>query len=527
MQVVGLAFTALLAMPALGQFPAGAWRMTVDDNGAVTALLLRLERKESGWAGTVLGSVGPLGANTKPMTGVIEGARLDGERLRFTLKLDGVPLTFDGRAPPGQPIAGSLANGDAILLTVLEPSSLTAFDATALLQEIVLHAPPGPPLYQAAIALLSQATTNKSKPDDVRRWAAKAIAAAEPNGVRWQILVTLRLVQALLRQPEFYAVALEMIQQADRLLEPNDDLALQCEVVEALQTILEQGKKSDEARKAADRLAGLDERGNREDLARATFRPPARPNGRSAGRACLLELFTGADCPPCVAADLATDAVRAVYPSDEVVVLQYHINIPWPDPLANPAGDARQAYYKIDGTPATYFNGKAGAGGGGSADDVEKKFQAYQKALEPALAGPPGVKLRVSAQQSGDRIVARIQVRDLAQPGLTRRLHVMLVESFVRYRGSNGMPFHRGVVRGEFGPPEGTVLANASSDHEYAVDLASLRSSLGDYLSAVEKANPDRPFARRPLGLRHVRVAAFVQDDTTREVLNAVMVDVK
>lgn len=525
--MLGLTLAVLLAVPAADPFPAGVWRMIVEDNGEVTALLLRLERKEPGWAGTVLGSVGPLGTNAKSMSGTIDGVRLDGERLRFTLKLEGAPLTFDGRAQPGKPIAGTLANGDAILLTSLEPSSLTAFDATALLKEVVAHAPAGPPLYQAVIALLSQATANKAAPDDVRQWAAAAMKAAEPSGVRWQILVTLRLVHALARQPAFNAVSMELIQRADRLLEPVDDLALQCDVIEKLQQICEQSGKPTEARQAADRLGKLDERGNREDLARARFRPAPPAPGKPASRACLLEMFTGADCPPCVAADLAADALRGAYRPGEVIVLQYHVNIPWPDPLANSVADARQQFYKVDGTPATFFNGKPGAGGGGSADDVEKKFLAYRKVIDPALASPPAVKLQVSAQRTGDRITARIQVRDLAQPGLTRRLRIMLVENHVRYRGQNGLPFHREVVRGEFGPPEGTVLANASSDHEYTLDLAALRTAVGEYLNAVEKANADRSFGRRPLSLQNLSVVAFVQDDASRDVLNAASANVK
>lgn len=522
-----LTMAVLMAAPAADPFPAGTWRMVVEDNGAVTALLLRLDKKDAEWAGTLIGSVGPIGANAKPMSGTIDGVRLNGERLQFTLKLEGAQLKFDGRAQAGKPIAGTLANGDAVLLTALEPSALSAFDAKALLQEIVASSPAGPPLYQSVVALLSQATANKSQPDDVRKWADAALKAAEPNGVRWQMIVILRLVNALSRQPDFNAVALELIQRADRLLEPADDLALQSEVIETLQAICEQGRKSAEARQAAERLGKLDERGNREDLARAAFRPPPAPPGNPAVRACLLELFTGVECPPCVAADLAADAVRAAYRPGEVVILQYHINIPWPDPLANATTDARQQFYKVDGTPATFFNGKAGAGGGGTAEDTEKKYSAYRKVIDPALTGPPAVRLNVLARRAGDKITARVQVRDFAKPGPTRRLRIMLVEQYVRHRGLNGMPYHRGVVRGEFGPPEGTVLANASSDHEYTLDLAALRTSLGEYLDAVEKANPDHAFGRRPLSLQPLSVVAFVQDDVSRDVLNAVSGDVK
>ena len=50
-------------------------------------------------------------------------------------------------------------------------------------------------------------------------------------------------------------------------------------------------------------------------------------------RVVLLELFTGAECGPCVAADLAFDALSDVYRTTELITLEYHLHIPRPDPL--------------------------------------------------------------------------------------------------------------------------------------------------------------------------------------------------
>ena len=59
-----------------------------------------------------------------------------------------------------------------------------------------------------------------------------------------------------------------------------------------------------------------------------------------------MELFTGANCPPCVAADLAFDGLQKAYSDKEVVLLQYHMNIPrGPEALTNADSDARFEYY--------------------------------------------------------------------------------------------------------------------------------------------------------------------------------------
>src|SRR5262249_28259485 len=44
-------------------------------------------------------------------------------------------------------------------------------------------------------------------------------------------------------------------------------------------------------------------------------------------RVILVELFTGAECGPCVAADRGFDALGAAYRPTELIALQYHLHI--------------------------------------------------------------------------------------------------------------------------------------------------------------------------------------------------------
>src|SRR5207253_3318789 len=63
-------------------------------------------------------------------------------------------------------------------------------------------------------------------------------------------------------------------------------------------------------------------------------------------RRVLVELFTGAQCPPCVAADVAFDALAKTYKPNDVILLEYHLHIPRPDALTNADTEERQGFYE-------------------------------------------------------------------------------------------------------------------------------------------------------------------------------------
>ncbi len=74
-----------------------------------------------------------------------------------------------------------------------------------------------------------------------------------------------------------------------------------------------------------------------------------------------MELFTGTQCSACVAADVAFGALEQTYKPNELALIQYHMHIPGPIPLANAETQERWDYYakvhpdKILGTPTTIF----------------------------------------------------------------------------------------------------------------------------------------------------------------------------
>src|SRR5262245_15356546 len=139
--------------------------------------------------------------------------------------------------------------------------------------------------------------------------------------------------------------------------------------------------------------------------------PPFKPiafAGRkdtNANQVVMMEMFTGAQCPPCVAADVAFDALQKSYKPTDLVLVQYHLHIPGSDPMTNRDTIARWEYYEklfpydpdtrtgVAGVPSTLFNGKLAAGGGGPMTASERKFRDYGAVINPLLEKTTEVKL--------------------------------------------------------------------------------------------------------------------------------------
>jgi hypothetical protein len=262
--------------------------------------------------------------------------------------------------------------------------------------------------------------------------------------------------------------------------------------------------------------------------------PPFQPDefkGRAAksDQVVLVELFTGAECPPCVAVDLAFDALGRTYKPSEVIFLQYHLHIPRPDPLCNPDAEARANFYgdKVQGTPSIFFNGRKDAAGGGAANQAKRKYDGYRKDIDGYLEKKATAKVSVVAAVKGEEIAIKANVADLEKPGEKIMLRLALVEDRVRYTGGNGLRYHHSVVRSMPGGAKGIALTKATGEQSATVKLEDVRKSLDKYLDDFAKENQEPPFSVKPTGLKNLRVVAFVQNDETGEILQAAQVEVK
>jgi hypothetical protein len=508
--------------------PAGSWKLSIP--GAKAMFLLALEQKSGKWTGELLGTnIAELGRVT------FGDVAVSADSLRMSFKSPRLEVSFDGKLPADAKtgrIAGSLqiGAGGPMLLVHLEPSRLKTYDKYELDRETIEQTNDAQALADAVIDVLKQAGEKKAPIAEVRGWADRAFKSTEPYGLRWQRSVTARLARALGPQKAFAAVAVEYARKAERLLDESEDAAVQMDVLEMVVQVMNQAGKAEDARQFQTRLARLEEKDFADYAKKMPFKPDAFAGRKGkSDRAVLVELFTGAECPPCVAADVAFDALGKTYAPADVILLQYHVHIPGPDPLTNPDTMARLQYYgeKIEGTPTLLLNGKPAAGGGGPIAAARKSYGGFRALLEPLLEKNADGKIQLSATRQGADISIKAEVSDLAKTGESVRLRFVLVEDHVRYPGGNGQRYHHMVARSFPGGAKGQAMTKKSGDYTAKVNLDELRGKLNEYLDEFASTETEFPRPERPLSFKGLRVIAFIQDDAGNDVLQAAQAEVK
>jgi thiol-disulfide isomerase/thioredoxin len=506
--------------------PAGNWKLTVFTEGQhITIRIMKLESKEGKWSGAIAAS------DLKRGSSPLENLQITEDAIRFTFKHQGQDLSFEGKMPATKEnkILGSIVMGRQMILAWLERTTLQSLDRFDVAKEIMNGSSDQPEYFEAARDVLNQAKDKKAKPDEVRGWAEKAFKAAGAFGVRWQREIGARMTQTLAQQEPFVAIAVEYGRRTERLLDPKDDADTQIRVLEALSLALHKAGKAEETKEIDARIDKLEAKADLEYLKRMSPFQPDTFKGRKgkSDRVVLVELFTGAQCPPCVAADLAFDGVEKTYKPSDVILLEYHEHIPGPDPLTNPDAEARLRYYgdDIEGTPTILFDGKPKAGGGGGVGNAKDKYGDYRDAIEAQLEKPPKAKLKATATRKGDKIDIQAEVSDLEKPGEKVRLRLALVEDQVRYLGGNQVRLHHRVVRALPGGAAGLALKEKTGKQTASVDLEELRKKLNKYLDDFGKRSPF-PDSKRPMDLKKLSVVAFVQDDDSKEILQATQAEV-
>jgi hypothetical protein len=277
------------------------------------------------------------------------------------------------------------------------------------------------------------------------------------------------------------------------------------------------------------RLEAVETRDHQEYVAGFPVRPePFAGRKTKSDRTVLVELFTGTEDPPSVAAALAFDGLTRAYKPTEVVRLQYHLHLPDADPLATGIGAARWAYYQGrpgGGTPLTIVNGRPDPTGGGRPEFAPAKLKQYRSLIDPWLDTPAKAAIQLSAKRDGDKLAVTAKVSGISRPSDKVRLRLAVAEAVVRYAGGNGLRYHHHVIRGFAGSADGFPMLKATIEQAATVDLAALRVGLNAELDEYQKKE-GLVFPDRPLRMRKLVVVGFVQDDANREVLQAGQVEV-
>jgi len=256
-----------------------------------------------------------------------------------------------------------------LLKQATEADQVAKKKTPGLYREVVSKYADVPMVFDAVLALMRTAQANEAKADDVKAWATAGAKAAKAYGPRYEADFAVQMASVLSGQQDFAPLALEYAREAEKRLTPKIPATYQVHVLKVLDRSLRKAGKEDEAKTLEVRIAKLDELLDKEYLETMPGFKGEMFAGRKgkSERAVFMELFTGATCPPCVAADLAFDVLMKSYKASDLVLVQYHMHIPGPDPLTNSDTEARWKYYgkAVRGVPSSIFNGKSKAGGGG------------------------------------------------------------------------------------------------------------------------------------------------------------------
>jgi hypothetical protein len=242
------------------------------------------------------------------------------------------------------------------------------------------------------------------------------------------------------------------------------------------------------------------------------------------GRTVLAELFTGSECPPCVAADFAFDGLLESYPAKYLAILEYHLPIPGPDPMMNPATKRRQDYYSsvIKGTPTIVVDGTNRVEAGGGRANALGSFNIIKKEVDAAMLGKADVTIKAAARLEGDRVTVDAEFSKVIE---NAEYNVVLVQPEEKHKGGNGIAFHKMVVRdiATVKPSEKATATFNIPESEKATDA---------HLTELESNYQARgrtfkwPVRKNTIDRSNLKAVVFVQDKETKQVHNAFVADV-
>jgi hypothetical protein len=337
---------------------------------------------------------------------------------------------------------------------------------------------------------------------------------------------------------ELADLGLEHAQKAMKALKDDSPPGEKVAINKLYVNALTKRGKAEEAKKAAAALEKLEADLDAEFVAKNIEFKVDKFAGRKgkSTRVVLVELFTGAQCPPCVSADIAFDASLKAFEPRDVAFLQYHLHIPGPDPLTNDISESRQQYYReeVQGTPALILDGKGGPALGGRKNDAEDRFGKLKEAIEKNLEVDQEGAIKLDVQRDGSKITISASASDLKEAGDKVKLRIALVEEVARFQGGNGQRLHHNVVRTFAGGLAGFPLEKKEgATHKATVDVEELRKKLDGQLNimaanliAQNRAPQGFQWPDRPLKLAKLKVIAFVQDDDSKRILQAAQADV-
>jgi hypothetical protein len=266
-----------------------------------------------------------------------------------------------------------------------------------------------------------------------------------------------------------------------------------------------------------------------EDLAKST--EVTLPE--SVSRSVLCELFTSVRADAAVAAEMSTAALTRRLGTDKLIVIRYHPlldvasrNQTNGDPLANDASLNRLAYYRGRTIPSVYLDGRRLAGTDGLLADTTRVHRQLVRQTIKRLAQPTDWSLTLAAKRTGSSIQVTASAKSETPASGEYRLRMLLVEERIPMPEARcGIRVQEMVVRWQIDGGDGAVPKDGKFAVTETVSIVDIRKRLTEDLARFERLQ-GMNFPEKPLEMKSLFVIALVQDETTREVLQAKLVPV-
>lgn len=258
---------------------------------------------------------------------------------------------------------------------------------------------------------------------------------------------------------------------------------------------------------------------------------PAAPAADKTNRTVFIELFTGMQCPPCVAADLALGAISKTYPPSQVLVVRHHQHIPLPDGLVNQSSEERATFYDLSSTPAIAVDGILidPRFYTGPIQNAEGAYAVLRRVVESRLEQKTDVSIKLSAAVTNGQLDVSAEVTSIPENVLPScRLRLAVVEEEVEtylLMSTNGIRYREGVVREILDGAAGIAPKKGELKYSSSTPISDIQQHVTDYLTRFEagrKLNfpPElKPPVKGPLSL-----VAWVQNSNAEPNIPARLV---
>lgn len=241
------------------------------------------------------------------------------------------------------------------------------------------------------------------------------------------------------------------------------------------------------------------------------------------GKTVLAEVFTGSECPPCVAAAFAFDGLKETYTTQYLAILKYHTPIPRYDPLMNHATKKRQDFYQAYSNPTVIIDGVKRVGAGGPRAASSGSYDRIKTEIDLVMEAPVEVTIKATAALNGDAVRVECEFSKVIEGA---DYNVVLVQSEVDFMGGNAYPYHKMVVRDistAASSEKATIIFNIPEAEKLASEHI---TEWGNTARDGAKQGSSWPEKQNKIDRSKLKVVVFVQDKQTKQVLNAYVTDV-